>query len=47
VANPAKVGRDAGDLRGLPPQGVVATNDATSLLEAGADAAAFCASGDV
>ena len=27
VANPAKVGRDAGELCGLPPQGVVATDD--------------------
>jgi len=46
VANPAKVGRDVGELCGLPRQGVVATDDVGSLLEAGADAVAYCASGD-
>lgn len=46
VSNPAKVGRDAGDLCGLPPTGVRATNDVAAALAAGADAVAYCASGD-
>lgn len=46
VSNPAKVGRDAGDLCGLPPTGVHATSDPAEALAAGADAVAYCASGD-
>ncbi len=46
VSNPAKVGRDAGELVGLPPLGVVATDDVDGTLAAGADALAYCASGD-
>lgn len=46
VSNPAKRGRDAGELCGLPAQGVAATDDVASLLASGADAVAYCASGD-
>lgn len=47
VADPAKVGRDAGDLAGLGrPLGVLATDDVDTAL-AGADAVAYMASGDV
>lgn len=37
VHSPAKAGRDAGDLCGLPPTGVVATRDAGEILALGAD----------
>jgi 4-hydroxy-tetrahydrodipicolinate reductase len=37
VTSPAKAGRDAGDLCGLPPTGVIATNDAGEILALGAD----------
>lgn len=46
VSNPAKVGRDAGELCGRPPQGVKATDDVDAALKLGADAVAYCASGD-
>jgi hypothetical protein len=46
VSNPAKVGRDAGELCGLPPTGVRATDDVAGAFAAGADAVAYCASGD-
>lgn len=46
VSNPAKVGRDAGELCGLPPTRVIATNDVAAAFAAGADAVAYCASGD-
>jgi hypothetical protein len=46
VSNPAKVGRDAGDLCGLPATGVRATNDVAAALALRADAVAYCASGD-
>lgn len=46
VSNPEKVGRDAGDLCGRPPVGVRATDDVGAALAAGADAVAYCASGD-
>ncbi|HZR81994.1 MAG TPA: dihydrodipicolinate reductase [Candidatus Binatia bacterium] len=46
VSNPAKVGKDAGELCGLPPTGVRATNDVAAALASGADAVAYCASGD-
>lgn len=46
VANPDKIGRDAGELCGLPPTGVRATGDAAAALACGADAVAYCASGD-
>jgi 4-hydroxy-tetrahydrodipicolinate reductase len=37
VTSPAKAGRDAGDLCGLPPTGVTATNDIAEILALGAD----------
>jgi hypothetical protein len=46
VSNPQKVGRDAGELCRLPPLGVAATNDIAAALASGADAVAYCASGD-
>jgi hypothetical protein len=46
VSNSAKVGRDAGELCGLGRLGVTATSDVTAALAAGADAVAYCASGD-
>jgi len=46
VSNPAKVGKDAGELCGLPPTGVRATGDVAAALASGADAVAYCASGD-
>lgn len=46
VSNPEKVGRDAGELVGLPPQGVAATDDIDAVLGGDADAVAYCASGD-
>lgn len=48
VADPAKVGRDAGDLAGLDrPLGVAATDDVDAVLGARPDAVAYMASGDV
>lgn len=47
VANPAKVGRDAGDLAGLDQElGVAATDDVEAALDT-AGAVAYTASGDV
>ena len=46
VSNPAKVGRDAGELCGRPATGVRATSDVAAALASGADAVAYCASGD-
>ena len=46
VSNPAKVGKDAGELCGLPATGVRATSDVAAALASGADAVAYCASGD-
>jgi len=46
VSAPAKVGRDAGDLCGLPPTGVRASDDVAGALAGGLDAVAYCASGD-
>lgn len=37
VTSPAKAGRDAGDLCGLPPTGVTATSDVDEILALGAD----------
>jgi hypothetical protein len=37
VTSPAKAGRDAGDLCGLPPTGVTATSDADEIRALGAD----------
>ncbi|MFI6686368.1 dihydrodipicolinate reductase [Streptomyces sp. NPDC050485] len=48
VRNPAKVGRDAGELAGLEHElGIVATDDATSVLAAGPRAVVYAASGDI
>ena len=41
VTNPEKVGRDAGDLVGLPTTGVLATDDVEKILALGADAVLF------
>jgi 2,4-diaminopentanoate dehydrogenase len=46
VSNPAKVGRDAGELCDRAPTGVCATDDVDAAFAAGADAVAYCASGD-
>lgn len=46
VSTPGKVGRDAGELVGLPPVGVRATADADAVLAAGPDAVVYTASGD-
>jgi 4-hydroxy-tetrahydrodipicolinate reductase len=37
VHDPAKVGKDAGELCGLPPTGIFATNDRDAVLSLGAD----------
>jgi len=46
VSNPSKAGRDAGDLCGLPPQGVYASTDIDAVLAQGGDAVVYGASGD-
>lgn len=46
VSNPKKVGRDAGELCGSGTLGVKATDDIDAALKMGADAVAYCASGD-
>lgn len=46
VSNPEKVGRDAGELVGLAPTGIIASNDPGAVLATSADAVAYCASGD-
>jgi len=43
VTNPAKVGKDAGDLVGLPKTGVIATNDVEKLIALQADCVFFAA----
>ena len=47
VANPDKVGLDAGQIAGVPPTGVIATDDWASLLAAGADAVVYTATADI
>jgi 2,4-diaminopentanoate dehydrogenase len=48
VRNPAKVGRDAGDLAGLDAElGVAATADVDAVLAARPRAVVYAASGDV
>src|SRR5665213_2198515 len=37
VTNPEKVGKDAGDIVGLPPTGVIATDDVEKILALDAD----------
>ncbi len=46
VANPAKVGRDAGDLAGIGPLGVAATADADAALAGDVDAVVYAATAD-
>jgi 2,4-diaminopentanoate dehydrogenase len=43
VTNPEKVGKDAGELVGLPRTGVIATNDIEKLIGLTADCVAFAA----
>jgi hypothetical protein len=48
VHDPAKVGRDAGDLGGLDHElGVAATDDVAAILGAGPQAVVYAASGDI
>jgi 4-hydroxy-tetrahydrodipicolinate reductase len=47
VHSEAKAGRDAGELCGLPPVGVAATNDAESLLALDADMVSYTATADL
>ena len=46
VANPGKVGRDAGDLAGIGPVGVIATDDLSVALDPAVDAVVYTATGD-
>jgi len=41
VTNPEKVGKDAGELVGLPPTGVLATNDVEAIIAQDADCVMF------
>jgi hypothetical protein len=43
VTNPGKVGKDAGEIVGLPPTGVIATNDIEKLIALDADCVLFAA----
>ena len=43
VTNPHKIGKDAGELVGLPPTGVIATNDVEKLIALEADCVFFAA----
>ena len=45
VHTPAKVGRDAGELVGLPPAGVVTTDDVDALLALDADCLCYLGDG--
>jgi len=47
VHSAAKVGRDAGELCGLPPTGVHATDDAEALLALDADCVCYTATADL
>lgn len=47
VADPAKVGRDAGEIAGIAPLGVQATNDWKHLLKSGVDAVVYTANADM
>jgi 4-hydroxy-tetrahydrodipicolinate reductase len=47
VHSPEKAGRDAGELCGLPPVGVKATNDAAALVDLDADCVCYTATGDL
>src|SRR3954453_19009628 len=47
VHSDAKAGRDAGELCGLPPVGVAATNDAEALLALDADVVSYTPTADL
>ena len=47
VHSPAKAGRDAGELAGIAPLGVAATNDADALLALDADCVCYTATADL
>jgi 4-hydroxy-tetrahydrodipicolinate reductase len=47
VHSAEKAGRDAGELCGLPPTGVLATNDADALLALAADCVSYTATADL
>jgi hypothetical protein len=47
VHSDSKAGRDAGELCGGPPLGVIATQDADALLDLGADVVCYTASSDI
>jgi hypothetical protein len=47
VHSPDKVGRDAGDIVGLPPTGIKATNDVDMLLALEPDCVSYTATGDL
>src|SRR5947209_2754557 len=47
VHSPEKAGRDAGELCGLGPVGVKATNDVDEVLAIDADAVSYTATGDL
>lgn len=46
VSDPAKVGRDAGDLAGIGSLGVITTDDVAPLLASGVDAVVYAATAD-
>ena len=46
VSNPAKVGRDAGELAGIAPTGVSATDDVAAALARSPDAVVYAATAD-
>jgi hypothetical protein len=46
VSNPGKVGRDAGELAGVAPAGLTATDDWSSLIASGIDAVIYTATAD-
>src|SRR5262249_38926541 len=47
VHNPAKAGRGAGEIAGLPPVGVTATTDPGEIIGLGADCVSYTATGDL
>jgi 4-hydroxy-tetrahydrodipicolinate reductase len=47
VHSPEKAGRDAGELAGIPPLGVAATNDVDALLALEADCVSYTATADL
>ena len=47
VSNPDKVGRDAGELVGMAPLGLAATDDWATVLASGPDAVVYTATADI